>query len=83
MGPGEWDDGDLEGGLLDVEGGEADAVDADGAFFDDEGGVLDRELEFNFVAAVAVFDGLTEAGGVDMTLDKMTVETAGGEQAAF
>lgn len=78
MGPGEGDDGDAEGGFLDVEGGEADAVDGDGAFFDDEGGVLERELEFDFVAAVLVFDGFAEAGGVDVALDKMAVEAAGG-----
>lgn len=83
VGPGEGDDGDVEGGFLDVEGGEADAVDGDGAFFDDEGGMLEGELEFYFVAAVAVLDGSAEGGGVDVALDKMAVEAAGGEKAAF
>ena len=77
------DDGDVEFGSFDIEDGEADAIEADGAFFDDEVAEFFGEFEAKFPAAVLVGAFEAGGGGVDMSLDDVTVEAAVHDHTSF
>ena len=80
---GVWYDGDVKPGLFYIKDGEADAVEADGAFFYDEGSEFFGEFEAEFPAAVEVFPLGADGGGVNVSLNDVTVQASIHLEASF
>jgi len=68
------DDGDVEFCFFHIEDSEADAIETNGSFFDDEVAEFFGKFKPEFPAAVEIAAMGAGGGGIDVTLDDMSIE---------